>query len=91
MNRETRRKKNKQLRKKLTDKQYKDLLANADERIINEEVDRQMERVITHMCDVIFDTLRANKISERRATKILKEIVDNVYKSVEDLKNEKIS
>lgn len=71
MNREMRRKLDKQARKKMTTEQYKEFTSDTVVTYANQEVEKMSAKVIADVAEILPIVLRKNRISEDRTSKIL--------------------
>ncbi|SHF16816.1 hypothetical protein [Caloramator proteoclasticus] len=94
MNRAMRRKMEKQVRSKLTDKQFQEYKNWSVNATIEEEVVRRCDNVWGKMTKALIEVMRENRISEERTQKMLEEMAKRLRKIVNeekgDLQNEQV-
>lgn len=73
MNRSTRRKLDKEARRKFTPEQYNDFRSDVQFTYIKDEVDKMAQKALSDMVEILPIVLRENRISEQRVDKILKD------------------
>lgn len=81
LNRQQRRKLNKETKTKLTDKQYKDFMQQANEETIKLEVNKKLDRIWTEIEKYLIESMRENRISEERIAKILAGVLEKTKKA----------